>query len=227
MTARSPPRRSTNSWALVPVARRIAGKYRNAGGEELDDLFQVACVGLVKAIDGYDPAKGHAFLSYAVPTITGELKRHLRNRTGLVRLPRTVQEAGQQVRRARRELEQTCGGRPPTLAELAEACGLTEDAVAEAIRSQDVVRPRSLDASSQGAERPLPTFGQGVGSRDPGIEAVAERLELINALRHSATSTRRSPRRQAAARWQRRTTPSASLHATSWPSDCRDGGHDR
>jgi RNA polymerase sigma factor (sigma-70 family) len=66
---------------LVPLARRIAGKYRRLGGEEQDDLVQVACLGLVKAVDGYDPDQGHAFLSYAVPTITGELKRHLRDRT--------------------------------------------------------------------------------------------------------------------------------------------------
>ncbi|MEU9480209.1 SigB/SigF/SigG family RNA polymerase sigma factor [Streptomyces sp. NPDC048191] len=176
---------------LIPVARRIAAKYRNSGVEEQDDLFQVACVGLVKAVDGYDPGHGHAFLSYAVPTITGELKRHFRDRTGLVRLPRAVQEAGQQVRRVRRELEQRGGGRPPTLGEIARACGLSEDAVAEAVRSQDAVRPRSLDAPPEGRQGALPAFGEVFGDRDARIETVAERVPLVDALRRFPERERR------------------------------------
>ncbi|MEU0218643.1 sigma-70 family RNA polymerase sigma factor [Streptomyces sp. NPDC006265] len=121
---------------LMPLARRIAGKFRITGGEDLEDLFQVACLGLVKAIDRYDPHRGHAFLSYAVPTITGELKRHLRDRSGLVRLPRQVQEARQRVWRAREELQQRTQGDAPTPAEISEACGLPEEAVQEAMRSE-------------------------------------------------------------------------------------------
>ncbi|MEW2619191.1 sigma-70 family RNA polymerase sigma factor [Streptomyces sp. NPDC048106] len=177
--------------ALIPVARRIAAKYRNTGVEDQDDLFQVACVGLVKAIDGYDPGHGHAFLSYAVPTITGELKRHFRDRTGLVRLPRAVQEAGRQVRRVRLELEQTGGGRPPTLGEIARASGLSEDAVAEALRSQDATRPGSLDAPSQGREGPLPALSEVLGDRDARIETAAERVELLDALRRFPERERR------------------------------------
>uniref|UniRef100_UPI0007854593 sigma-70 family RNA polymerase sigma factor n=1 Tax=Streptomyces hygroscopicus TaxID=1912 RepID=UPI0007854593 len=176
---------------LAPLARRIAGTYRNLGGEEQDDLVQVACLGLVKAVDGYDPEHGHAFLSYAVPTITGELKRHLRDRTTLVRLPRSVQEARQRVRRARQELEQAHGGRPPTPAEIAEACGLSPSAVAEAVRSQGAAQPLSLDASPPGAVRPLPAFGDVMGGRDPGIEAVTDRVELIRAMRQFPERERR------------------------------------
>lgn len=151
----------------------------------------MACLGLVKAVDGYDPDLGHAFLSYAVPTITGELKRHLRDRTTLVRLPRSVQEAGQRVRRARQELEQAHGGRPPTPAEIAEASGLSPSAVAEAIRSRGAAQPLSLEASPQGAVRPLPAFADVVGDRDPGIEAVTDRVELIRAMRQFPERERR------------------------------------
>lgn len=176
---------------LVPVARRIASKYRNINGEEQDDLFQVACEGLVKAIDGYVPDQGHAFLSYAVPTITGELKRHLRDRSGVVRLPRAVQEARQRVRRARLELEQEYGGRPPTLVEIALACGLPEDTVAKTIHAEEASRPRSLDAPAEGMDRLLPALGEAMGEPDPGIEATAERIELINALKRFPERERR------------------------------------
>ncbi|MEY7980124.1 sigma-70 family RNA polymerase sigma factor, partial [Streptomyces pilosus] len=77
---------------LLPMARRITRRFRHHG-EEFDDLAQVAAVGLIKAVDGYDPARGHAFLAYALPKVTGELRRHLRDRTAVVRLPRPLQEA--------------------------------------------------------------------------------------------------------------------------------------
>ncbi|PZG84700.1 hypothetical protein C1I97_33965 [Streptomyces sp. NTH33] len=159
---------------LVPLARRIAAKYRNTTCEERDDLFQVACLGLVKAVDGYDPDRGHAFLSYAVPTVVGEVKRHLRDRTGLLRLPRPVQDARQRVNQARSELEQL-NGRSVTHAEIAAACDLSPEAVADALRSERACRPRSLDL-------PGPTLSEVIGDRDPALEFVVERVTLMRAL---------------------------------------------
>ncbi|TQJ91253.1 RNA polymerase sigma-70 factor (sigma-B/F/G subfamily) [Streptomyces sp. SLBN-31] len=176
---------------LVPLARRIAGKYRNAGGEEQDDLFQVACLGLVKAVDGYDPERGHAFLSYALPTVTGELKRHLRDRTGLVRLPRPVQEARQRVNRVQRELEQQFGGRPPTPAEIARTCGLPDEAVAEALCCEWALRLRPLEMPAGGTDRRRLAPAEVMGDHDTALEFTAERLALMQALRQLPERERR------------------------------------
>lgn len=90
--------------AWLPMAHRIATRFRNRG-ESMDDLKQVAAVALVKAVDRFEPAQGSAFESYAVPTITGELKRHFRDHAWAVHVPRRVQELRGRVRRARIELE--------------------------------------------------------------------------------------------------------------------------
>ncbi|WP_129311205.1 SigB/SigF/SigG family RNA polymerase sigma factor [Streptomyces sp. L2] len=167
---------------LLPLARRIAAKYRGVAGEEQDDLVQVACLGLVKAVDGYDPGRGHAFLSYALPTVTGELKRHLRDRTGPLRLPRPVQEARQRVRRAQEELEQRSRGRPPTPAEIGRVCGLTEEAVTDALRSEAACHPRSLDANGDGADALRPALADTLGGCDAALDLVADRVSLAHAL---------------------------------------------
>ncbi|MER7895752.1 SigB/SigF/SigG family RNA polymerase sigma factor [Streptomyces sp. NPDC096046] len=167
---------------LMPLARRIAGKFRITGSEDPEDLFQVACLGLVKAIDRYDPHRGHAFLSYAVPTITGEVKRHLRDRSALVRLPRPVQEVRQRVWRAREELQQRTAGNAPTPAQIAEACDLPEEAVREAMRSEGARHPRSLDSSPEGGDTTGPALADLIGDSDPRLDLVVERLSLLHAL---------------------------------------------
>ncbi|MEU9191635.1 sigma-70 family RNA polymerase sigma factor [Streptomyces hundungensis] len=176
---------------LLPMARRISARFRKVGGEEQDDLFQVACLGLVKAVDGYDPQLGHAFLSYALPTVTGEIKRHLRDRAGLVRLPRPVQEARLQVARTRRELEQRSGGRTPTHEEIAGHCCLPVEVVAEVSRSERVSRPRSLDTADEGPDGARPSFAEITGRPDSALELADERVELIDALRQFPDRERR------------------------------------
>ncbi|MGW0495976.1 sigma-70 family RNA polymerase sigma factor [Streptomyces sp. NPDC003007] len=166
----------------MPLARRIAGKFRITGSEDPEDLFQVACLGLVKAIDRYDPHRGHAFLSYAVPTITGEVKRHLRDRSALVRLPRPVQEVRQRVWRAREELQQRTAGNAPTPAQIAEACDLPEEAVREAMRSEGARHPRSLDSSPEGGDTTGPALADLIGDSDPRLDLLVERLSLLHAL---------------------------------------------
>lgn len=98
--------------AWLPMAHRIAGRFRDRG-ESVEDLRQVAALGLVKAVDRYDPSRG-AFESYAVPTITGEVKRHFRDRMWALRVPRRVQELRNRVRVARRELTEHPGSPEPT-----------------------------------------------------------------------------------------------------------------
>lgn len=134
--------------AWLPMAHRIAGRFRDRG-ESIDDLRQVAALGLVKAVDGFDPARG-AFESYAVPTITGEVKRHFRDRMWAVRVPRRVQELRNRVRAARRELTQHPGSPEPTPAVIASHTGLTEEEVTAGLEAMEGFSALSLDAELTG-----------------------------------------------------------------------------
>ena len=112
-----------NSGLIWSVARRYYGR-----GTEPDDLYQLACVGFIKAVRGFDPALGHAFSTYAVPKIAGEIRRFLRD-DGAVKVSRAVKERAVRLRRVQSEWE-GANGRPPTVCELAEAAGLTPEEVA-------------------------------------------------------------------------------------------------
>jgi RNA polymerase sigma-B factor len=115
----------------LPLVRTLARRYLHRG-ERLEDLVQVGSVGLIEAIDRFDPDKGSDLASFAVPTITGEIKNHLRDRTAVVRVPRRVAERDHRLRSARASLSvRLC--RPPTLSELAREAGLAEEEAAEAI----------------------------------------------------------------------------------------------
>jgi RNA polymerase sigma-B factor len=114
-----------------PLARSLAARYAR-GNEPFDDLFQVACLGLLKAVDRYDPERGTAFSSYAVPTILGELKRHFRDKTWAVRVPHTVHDNAMRVRAVRDGLPSRLGRQALTRA-LALRLGLPERGVLEAL----------------------------------------------------------------------------------------------
>lgn len=132
---------------FMPLAHRLARRYRR-GAEPLDDLTQVAAIGLTKAIERFDPSRGHAFSSYAVPTITGELKRHFRDHTWAVRPPRDLLERALRVKAATEQLSAE-QGRSPTVPELCERLdGLDEQDVLEALHAGRAVSARSLDAPS-------------------------------------------------------------------------------
>ncbi|WP_369200035.1 SigB/SigF/SigG family RNA polymerase sigma factor [Streptomyces sp. PU-14G] len=137
--------------AWLPMARRLAAKYRNRG-ENIEDLEQVAALGLVKAVNRYDPVHGTPFVPYAVPTITGEIRRHFRDRTWDVHVPRRVQEMRNKVRTAVRELDTGAGESMPPVARLAEHTGLTEGEVATALEAMDSFRSLSLDAATAGSD---------------------------------------------------------------------------
>lgn len=134
----------------VPVATSIAMRYR-ARGEAIEDLVQAAHLGLVKAANGFAPGRGPDFLAYAVPTISGEVKRYFRDQAWAIRPPRRVQELRPDVERASSELTQQLG-RSPRVREIAQHIGATEDDVIEALTSTEVYNVHSLDAPVPGAE---------------------------------------------------------------------------
>jgi RNA polymerase sigma-B factor len=161
----------------APIARRLARRYRDRG-EPLEDLEQVALVGLLKAVDGYDPERG-SFGGYLLSTVSGELKRHFRDRGWNVRVPRRVQELVAQVSHASARLTADLSRRP-TVAELAEELGVSADEVAEALASASAYRPVSLNA-------PLPGEDNGelvdsLGMADRGMGGVEDRLTVAELL---------------------------------------------
>ena len=117
---------------LLPLARRMARRYRRSD-EPLDDLVQVATLGLIKAIDRFDPARETAFSSYAVPTMLGELKRYFRDNGWAVHVPRGMQERVMQVDNAVKDLSRRLG-RSPSVAEIAERVGVSQMHVSRLIR---------------------------------------------------------------------------------------------
>jgi RNA polymerase sigma-B factor len=127
----------------LPLADKLARRYAYTS-EPLDDLTQVARIGLLNAVDRWDPSRGTAFSTYAVPTITGELRRHFRDRTWAIRPPRELQERYLNVRRTREALWQELG-REPTARDVAERLGLTPEDVVEALATGDAHTPMSLD----------------------------------------------------------------------------------
>jgi RNA polymerase sigma-B factor len=117
----------------LPLARRLARRYASAL-EPFDDLLQVACLGLLKAVDRFDPERGTAFTSYAVPTITGELRRYYRDYTWAVRMPRELQELSLRIEHAWTELAAT-GGHTPTVGELAARLDADDEAILAALEA--------------------------------------------------------------------------------------------
>ena len=165
---------------FLPLARQLARRYGSAG-EPLDDLVQVASLGLVKAIDRYELDRGTAFSSFAVPTILGEIKRHFRDTGWTVRVPRAIQERRIQVNRAIPALTGRLG-RSPTTAEIAEHIQATTEDVLEALEAAVAYEPVSLDSSSS-ADDDDETWGHAVGAEDPQYEVVEYGATLAPAMK--------------------------------------------
>jgi RNA polymerase sigma-B factor len=128
----------------ISLARKLATRYVGSH-EPFDDLFQVACLGLVKAIDRFDPDAGYAFASFAVPTILGEIKRHFRDTVWSVHLPRGVQERLLKVQTAQDKLT-SVSGRVPTVLEIAQYLELSAEEVVEALEARAARHAASLDS---------------------------------------------------------------------------------
>ncbi|MEU3840475.1 RNA polymerase sigma factor SigF [Streptomyces sp. NPDC028635] len=161
----------TEAW--LPMAERLAGRFRNRG-ESYDDLRQVAALGLVKAVDRYDPGLGNAFESYAVPTITGEIKRHFRDHMWTLHVPRRVQDLRNRVRSAVQDLSQTVSGERPTVAQIAERAQLSEEDVKAGLEALESFTALSLDAEMTGGEGGY-ALTDTLGSPDAALDTVVDR----------------------------------------------------
>jgi RNA polymerase sigma-B factor len=147
---RRPQDRETLVLRFLPLARHLARKY--ATTNEREDLEQVACEALLKALDRFDPSRGRAFTTFAVPTILGEIKRYFRDRGWAVKVPRSLQEQSVRVGKAADDL--SCElGRSPTTAEIAERCEITLEQVLEVFASRSAHRPDSLNRPLNDEER--------------------------------------------------------------------------
>ncbi|MFD9124872.1 SigB/SigF/SigG family RNA polymerase sigma factor [Kitasatospora sp. NPDC059571] len=160
----------------MPLVRFAAAGFRRRSAD-LDDVVQVGTVGLIKAVDGYDPARGVEFLTYAIPTITGEIKRFFRDTSWPVRVPRSLQECYLAVARASDRLEQHLG-RLPTSAEVAEDLGIDEDEVVSGQRAGRVYRADSLDALREAGDDTGRSRLDRLGACDPELDLVDFRTSV-------------------------------------------------
>ncbi|MEU8663775.1 SigB/SigF/SigG family RNA polymerase sigma factor [Actinoplanes philippinensis] len=172
-----PALRDQTIEAWLPLARHLSNRYANRG-EPRDDLYQVAVIGLIKAIDRYDTGRGIDFPGFAVPTILGELKRHFRDKTWSVRVPRRLQELRLAITDANSTLSHRLG-RSPTVTDIAAHLDITEDEVIEGLDGARAYTSTSLSTpvSDTGTE-----LAETLGSPDDGYEFAELRAALGPAL---------------------------------------------
>jgi RNA polymerase sigma-B factor len=132
--------RTIEAW--LPLARHLANRY-SGRGEPTDDLVQTATIGLIKAVDKFDASRGVDFAGYAIPTIVGEVKRHFRDRTWSIRVPRRLQELRLAISEANSTLTHKLG-RPPVVADIATHLGITEEEVIEGLEGARAYNTKSL-----------------------------------------------------------------------------------
>ncbi|MGF9759137.1 sigma-70 family RNA polymerase sigma factor [Microvirga sp. 0TCS3.31] len=176
----------------VAVARSMAARYRNRG-IDVDDLEQVALVGLVKAARRFDATAGHDFMSYAVPTVRGELRRHFRDSGWMIRVPRRVQQMQARIRDVQHELEAQLGASPRP-SEIAAHLGVEVDEVIEALAADGCFRPASIDGQGDTQERG--TIADVLGHDDRGFATLEAKLVLDSAV------SRLSDRERLILRWR-------------------------
>src|SRR4051794_22385985 len=172
--SRDPGLRDQLVTAHMGLAEYLARRFTNRG-EPLDDLVQVAALGLLKAVDRFDPQRGLEFSTYATPTIVGELKRHFRDKGWAVRVPRRVQELHLRLASVVGQLSQELG-RSPTIGEIAQSAAVSEEEVLEAIEAGHAYRFTSLDAPSGNDEELSLPAGPGAG--DQGLIDGEHRVPL-------------------------------------------------
>jgi RNA polymerase sigma-B factor len=163
----------------MSLVHSLARRYANRG-EQLEDLVQIGAIGLIKAIDRFDPQRGVALTTYAMPTIIGEIKRHFRDRGWAVRVPRGLQELGMKVGRLVEQLTVELE-RSPTIPELAKAAGVGEEEVLEALESSRAYASVSLTAADADDEDGDPL--DGFGHDDPAYEVSEDRAVLAPGFR--------------------------------------------
>jgi RNA polymerase sigma-B factor len=177
--AEEDPRREELRSELVrmhlPIAYGIARQYGKYG-EPMEDVQQAAMLGLVKAMNRFDASQGKRFLAYAGPTMAGEVKRHFRDRTWLLRMPRRLQELRLAMRAARREFFRE-HSRAPRVSEVAEILEISEEEAVEVIGASDAYRPISLDVPVGEAED-ADTLGELIGDEDTAIDDMVDHVTV-------------------------------------------------
>jgi RNA polymerase sigma-B factor len=164
----------------MPLARRMASRYSGIS-EPYDDLLQVASLGLLNAVDRFDPSRGIPFAGFAKPTILGELKRHFRDKVWTVRVPRSVHDRMAEVERATAKLTLEVG-RPPSVEEVADQVGITAAEVLEVLEARHNRRPLSLDAPPTGEDPDEASGAEWVGRPDGNFDLVDDRLAMESVL---------------------------------------------
>jgi RNA polymerase sigma-B factor len=177
---RDPAAREELIRTYLPVAERLARRYAGVS-QSFDDLFQVASLGLMNAVDRFDPALGTPFVGYAKPTILGEIKRYFRDKAWAVRVPRGLHDLIAKAEKTAEDLTLQLG-RPPSVPELARHLGVEPSEVLETLEARENRRPLSLDApatNDSGDDSYAPEWS---GGEDPGYDLAEERMMLAGVL---------------------------------------------
>ena len=157
----------------LPMADHVA-RHFDRRGEALEDLTQVARLGLLNAVDRYDPSKGSNFVAFAVPTMMGEVRRYFRDHAWTMHVPRRIRDLHVQINKARTQLTQEVG-RAPTAAELASTLGVDRESVVECLIASDAYQLRSIDAPVGSDESQPQYVADTLGGTDEGIDRVVDR----------------------------------------------------
>jgi RNA polymerase sigma-B factor len=173
---------------FMPLARKLARRYRSAG-QPFDDLLQVASVGLINAVDRFDPDHGTAFTTFAVPTILGELKRYLRDTGWSVRVPRGTHDLALKVKQAERKLSAQAG-RSPTVPQLAQYLEVSVEQVIEALQAAAAHRATSLEAPVNDGDHHRVTLTETLAAHDTRLELIVDSMAISAAWTHLSTLDR-------------------------------------
>jgi RNA polymerase sigma-B factor len=174
----------------LPLARQLASRYRSRN-EPFDDLVQVACVGLVNAVDRYDPGRGRSFRAFAIPTILGEMRRYFRDSGWSVRVPRPTQELALRCEQVTREMTARLS-RPPRVSELAEYMHISHEDALKGIEAGKAHFSVSLDAPTPDARLDADVLGDTLGTEDERYALVDTRLDLADGIRRLPYQERRA-----------------------------------
>lgn len=166
--------------SYLNLVRFLASKFKNRG-EPLDDLVQVGTIGLIKAIDRFDPERGLEFTTYATPTILGEIKRHFRDKGWSIRVPRRLQELSAKVNQATDELTVELQ-RSPSVEEIAAKLGVGAEEILEAMESSGAYTSVSLEAGGSSEDDEAPALIDRLGSVDEDLDASDDRMVIDDAI---------------------------------------------
>jgi RNA polymerase sigma-B factor len=167
---------------FLPLARKLARRYAQSG-ESYEDLVQVASLGLVKAVERFDPDRGFAFMSFAVPTIVGELKRHFRDTAWALHVDRGAQERARKLLDAQQQISAQTG-RPARVDELAQFLELSQEEVLDGLQTAEAYDAVSLDAPISGHDEELSSRAETLGGEDERLALIDVQATIFAAAKH-------------------------------------------